>query len=144
MLKLSYWCIQSFLPLPYPFTWCLMPLSYPEGMFLVCPSLVHGFQLSSPWSGGCGLRQSVLWCIKPALSRMPRESWNIRGHKTHASCRGSFTFQDFTSRQFHHFFTWNFPLPAWSCSTQLWSPGVQSRQFLSQLFHGLWGQEEPT
>lgn len=103
MLKPSCWCMQSFLPLPYPFTWCLMPFFCPEGMFLVCPSLSVDFIQPSS-HGWVAVAQSVLWCANPALCAQAKlKSWG-------GTLRGSFTFQGFPGCQFDHFFALNFSL----------------------------------
>lgn len=96
MLKPSCWCMQSFLPLPYPLV--------PNALFLVCPEIPFcGFQPSS-----CGWwlwhSQSVLWCANSALCAQGKlKSWG-------GTLGSSFTFQDFPGCQFDHLFALNFPL----------------------------------
>lgn len=98
MLKPSCWCVQSFLPLPYPFTWCLMPFFPSRG------KVFHrflGISAQLPWMGGCDTVSQC--CDLQTLLCVPRESWG-------EALRGSFTFQDSPGCQFDHFFALNFPL----------------------------------
>lgn len=89
MLKPSCWCMQSFLPLPYPFPWCLMPLSHPGGTFLVCPSLPVDF--SPAPCGWVAVAQSVSAAMcKPCSASCAQgklKSWG-------GTLRDSFAFQD--------------------------------------------------
>lgn len=120
MLKPSCWCMQSFLPLPYPFPWCLMPLSHPGGTFLVCPSLPVDF--SPAPCGWVAVAQSVSAAMcKPCSASCAQgklKSWG-------GTLRDSFAFQDFPGWQFDHFFT---QFPSSASSTRLWRLGVRSRQ----------------
>lgn len=65
----------SFLHLSYPFSWCLMLLSHPEGMFLVSSSCTHGIWPSCPRSGGCWLIWAAPW---PDTCSVPYVPWKFK------------------------------------------------------------------
>lgn len=88
-----------------------------------------------PWMGGCGTVSAVM--CRPC-SACPGKAEKLR-----RSSQRQFYLPGFPWLSIWPFLCSKFPSPASAC-TQLWNLGVGSRQFLSQLFHGLQGQEEPT